>query len=267
MEKLGIIAGAGELPVLLAQAAVDQGRLPVIIQITKTPSECLANITSEIHSFGVGQIRQVTRTLLDSDVREAVIIGKIHKGILLQPFRVDPTAVKILATTRNQGTAAIITAVIDYLESKGLCVIEQQRFLTNLLPQAGVLTKKRPTEAQWADLKYGIALARQIADLDIGQTVVVKNQIPLAIEAIEGTDETIQRGGELGKKGIVVAKAAGTHHDFRIDVPTVGDQTLTVLRKAHGSVLAVEANRTFILNQEALCRQADHWKISIVAVE
>jgi len=267
LEKLGIIAGAGELPVRLAQAAVEQGRLPVIVQITKTPSEDLASMASEIHSFGVGQIQKVAQTLLDSDVRETVIIGKIHKEILLQPFWVDSTAVKILATTRNQGTTAIIVAIIGYLESKGLRVIEQERFLRDLLPQPGVLTKRRPTKTQWADLNYAITLARKVADLDVGQTVVVKNQIPLAIEAIEGTDETIYRGGKLGRKGIVVAKAAGTHHDFRIDVPTIGNQTLTVLHKVHGSVLAVEAERTFVLNQETLCGQADRWNISIVAVE
>ena len=267
MDKLGIIAGAGELPVQLAQAAIDQGRFPVVIQITETPAEEIKEVTPEFHSLGVGQIQKIVRALIDSDVRETVIIGKIRKEILLQPFRIDSTAVRILATNRGKGTSAIIADVIKYLESRGLCVIEQQLFLPHLLPKAGVLTKIRPTKAQWRDLKYGIALARKIADLDIGQTVVVKNCIPLAIEAIEGTDEAIKRGGKLGKQGTVVAKAAGTHHDFRVDVPTVGERTLSVLHESHGSVLVVEANRTFILNQEALFRQADRWNISIVAME
>lgn len=267
MKKLGIIAGAGELPIQLAQAAIDQGRLPVIIQITETPTEGLKAVTPEFHLLGVGQIRKIVRALIDSDVRETVIIGKIRKGILLQPFRIDSTAVRILAATRDKGTFAIIAGVIDYMESKGLRVIEQQRFLPNLMPKAGVLTKKRPTKAQWSDLKYGITLARKIANLDIGQTVVVKNCIPLAVEAIEGTDEAIQRGGKLGKQGAVVAKAAATYHDFRVDVPTVGDKTLAVLHEIDGSVLAIEANRTFILNQEALFSQADRWNISIVAME
>ena len=103
--------------------------------------------------------------------------------------------------------------------------------------------------------------------MDIGQTVVVKNQIVLAIEAIEGTDTTIERGGNLGKKGVIVAKAAAEHHDFRVDVPTVGMQTLAVLHEVKASVLAVEARRTFVMDTEKLVQQADRWKIAIVAVE
>ncbi len=267
MEKLGIVAGMGELPVLMAQAAIEHGRLPVIIPITQTPSERLANVASEMYPAGIGQIRKVTRIFLDSGVREIVIIGKIHKSVLLRPFLVDATAVKILARTRNKGIRASIAAVIDYFESKGLSVIEQHRFLKGLMPKAGVLTKKQPTALQWTDLKYGMQLARQIANLDIGQTVIVKALMPIAIEAIEGTDRAIQRGGELGGKGVVVAKAAAAHHDFRVDVPTVGNETLKALHEVNGSVLAVEAERTFVVNQAALCQQADICNIAIVAVE
>ena len=267
MEKLGIIAGAGELPVLLAKGARDQGRLPVVIQITQNPPEQLASVASEIYSIGIGKIQKVARTFLNSGVYEIAIIGKIHKSILFRPFLVDAAAVKILAMTRHKGVHAIIAAVIDYFESKKLSVIEQHRFLKDLMPQAGVLTKKQPDSSQWADLRFGMQLARQVANLDIGQTVVVRDQMSLAIEAIEGTDEAIRRGGKLGGEDIVVAKAAASHHDFRIDVPTVGDETLKVLHEVNGSVLAVEAGRTFVMNREALCQQADQWNIAIVAVE
>ena len=267
MEKLGIIAGAGELPVLLAQAAIEQGWTPFVIQVTKTPSEHLSRIAPETHSYGVGQLQKMTRALLDSGVREVALIGKVHKGILLRPFQVDRVAAKILATTRQKGAVAIVSAIIDYLESNGLRVIEQHQFLQYLLPSPGVLTEMQPTESQWRDLKYAIHLARQIADLNIGQTVVVKDGIPVAIEAIEDTDEAIRRGGRLGNKGVVVGKAASASHDFRVDVPTVGTETLAVLHEVSASVLAIEANRTFILDREALCREADRWKICIVALE
>ena len=266
MEKIGIIAGMGELPVLMAQAAIDYGRLPVVIPITQTPSERLTGVASEIYPASIGQIQKVTRIFLDSGVREIVIIGKIHKSVLLRPFLLDSTSVKILAKSRNSGIRASIAAVIDHFESKGLSVIEQHRFLKELMPKAGVLTKNQPTASQWRDLQYGMQLARQVADLEIGQTVIVKALMPIAIEAIEGTDEAIKRGGELSGKGIVVAKAAASHHDFRIDVPTVGDETLKVLHEVNASVLGVEAERTFVVNQKALCEQADLWNISIVAV-
>ena len=267
MEKLGIIAGAGELPVLLAQAAIERGRTPCVIQVTRTPSEHLSRIAPETYSYGVGQLQKMTRTLLDSGIKEVALIGKVHKGILLRPFQVDRVAAKILATTRQKGAVAIVTAIIDYLESNGLRVIEQHQFLQHLLPSPGVLTERQPTESQWTDSQYAIHLARQIADLNIGQTVVVKDGIPVAIEAIEDTNEAIRRGGRLGNKGIVVGKAASASHDFRVDVPTVGTETLTVLHEARASVLAIEANRTFILDRTELCRQADRWKISIVALE
>lgn len=266
MEKLGLIAGAGDLPLLLAQSALEQGRIPIVIQITQPASKQLENIASETYSFGIGQVQKITRTLLDSGVRELAIIGKIETSILFRPFLVDPTAVKILARNRNKGTHAIVAAVIDYFESNGITVVAQHRFLKGLMPREGVLTRRQPTESQWADVRYGMQLARRVADLGIGQTVVVKNMTAVAIEAIEGTDEAIQRGGALGGKGVVVAKAAATDHDFRVDVPTVGDQTLKTLQAVGGSVLVVEAERTFVMNQRALCEQADRWKIPIVAL-
>ena len=266
MEKLGLIAGAGDLPLLLAQAALEQGRMPIVIHITQPASEQLASIALETHAFGIGQVQKITRTLLDSGVRELAIIGKIDTSIFFRPFLVDPTAVKILARNRNKGTRAIVAAVIDHFESKGISVVEQHRFLKGLMPKEGVLTKRQPPQSRWADVKYGMHLARQVADLGIGQTVVVKNMMAVAIEAVEGTDEAIKRGGRLGGKGIVVAKAAAKNHDFRVDVPTIGDQTLKTLQAVGGSVLAVEAERTFVVNQAALCEQADRWKIPIVAV-
>ena len=267
MEKLGIIAGAGELPVLLAHAAVTHGRKPVIVQITKPDVQRFAGISDEIHTCGVGQIQKITRTLLKSGVREVVLIGKVEKNILLRPFQVDATIIKILAQHRRKKPAAIISAVLAHLESSGLSILTQDRFLTHLLPQPGVLTAKKPTANQWADVELGITIARQIANLDIGQTVVVKNQIVIAMEAIEGTDATIQRGGVLGRKGIVVAKAAAENHDFRVDVPTVGMQTLQLLHQVRADVLAVEARRTFVMNLDVLIQQANRWKMSIVAVE
>lgn len=266
MEKLGLIAGAGDLPLLLAQAALEQGRMPIVIQIIQPVSKQLESVASERYSFGIGQIQKITGTLLDSGVRELVIIGKIDTSILFRPFLVDSTAVKILARNRSKGTHGIVAAVIEHFESKGITVIEQHQFLKGLIPREGVLTKRQPTQSQWGDVRYGMQLARQVADLGIGQTVVVKNMMAVAIEAIEGTDEAIKRGGALGGKGVVVAKAAATDHDFRVDVPTIGDQTLKTLHSVDGSVLAVEARRTFVMNQRTLCEEADRWKIPIVAV-
>ena len=267
MKKLGIIAGTGELPVLLARAAIAHNREPVVIQITKSDIGRFAGIAHEVYTYGVGQIQKIAETLLDSGVAEVVIIGKVEKDILLRPFQIDTTTLKILVQNRREKPATIVNAALNYLESTGLTILPQDRYLQDLLPHPGVLTKRQPSESQWKDIELGITTARQIADMDIGQTVVVKNQIILAIEAIDGTDATIKRGGNLGKKGAVVAKAAAANHDFRIDVPTVGQQTLSALHEVKASVLAVEARRTFVMDTHTLIQQADRWKIAIVAVE
>ena len=267
VEKLGIIAGAGELPVLLAHAAVVHKRQPVIIQMTKSDAQRFADITCELHTFGVGQIQKIARTLLNSGVKEVVIIGKVEKNILLRPFQIDTTTIKILVQNRREKPSVIVNAALNYLESSGLTILTQDQYLQHLLPQPSVLTTRQPTADQWTDIELGITTARQIANMDIGQTVVVKNQIVLAMEAIEGTDATIQRGGNLGKQGVVVAKASAENHDFRIDVPTVGMQTLEMLHEIKAGVLAVEARRTFVMDADVLTQQADRWKIAIVAVE
>ena len=267
VEKLGIIAGAGELPIWVARAAVAHDRKPVIIQITKSDAQRFAGITDELHTYGVGQIQKISQTLLDSNVKEAVIIGKVERNILLRPFQIDATTIRILVQNRRKKPSAIVNAALTYLESAGLTILTQDRYLHHLLPQPGVLTTRQPTASQWADVELGIRTARQIANMDIGQTVVVKNHIVLALEAIEGTDITILRGGNLGKKGVVVAKAAAADHDFRVDVPTVGMQTLKVLHQVKASVLAVEARRTFIMDVDAFIKEADRCKIVIVATE
>ncbi len=267
MEKLGIIAGAGELPTIVAQNAAVHGRKPIIIQITKDENQRFDEQPCEVYQFGVGQIEKIIRKLLDLNVTELVIIGKIEPSILLHPLKFDATALKIMARNRSKRPTAIVSAVLEHFQSAGLSILTQDYFLSDLLPEPGVLTKREPNNAQWTDVDIGIQTARQIANMNIGQTVVIKNEIIIAIEAIEGTDNTILRGGELGGKGVVVAKAASENHDFRTDVPTVGMKTLQTLHNAKASVLAVEANRTFVMDTELICQQADKWKIAIVAVK
>ena len=266
MDKVGIIAGSGQLPVLTANSIITHGREPVIIPITNDNVNRFNEIPCEIHPYSVGQIQKITRKLIKLNTKEIVIIGKIEPSILLNPFKVDATTIKILTRNLNKKTAVIISAVLDHFENAGITILRQDQYLKHLLPEIGVLTKRQPNVAQWEDIKTGIINARKIAKLGIGQTVVIKNQIVVAIEAIEGTDKTILRGGELGGKNVVVAKAAAKNHDFRIDVPTVGMQTLNTLHDARASVLAVEAGRTFVMEPETLCNQAEKWKIAIVAV-
>jgi len=265
-QKLGIIAGSGDLPELLAHEAKRHGRQTVVISVTNNPSPNLPAIASEFYKFHVGQLKKIIKAFRDAKVQKLVLIGKIHKGVLLKPIWLDSLSLKILKKAKKRDDHSILESLVEELESMGFILIDQRRFLSSLLPKAGVLTKKQPSKSEWLDIHYGIDLARKVAGLDIGQTVVVKNQMPLAIEAIEGTDETIRRGGQLGGKGIVVAKAAKANHDFRFDVPTVGLGTLDVMKEANAAALAIGAESTFLLNAQDVVKEADKHKISIVAM-
>lgn len=267
-QKLGIIAGSGYLPELLASEVRQHDRQPIIICVTNNYSPNLPQVASEFHQFHVGQLKKIINTLRNAEIQELALIGKVNKDVLLKPLWLDSLSRKILAKARNgrKSDNSILKVLVEELESIGFVVIDQRRFLSNLLFQSGVFTKRKPSQNEWEDIYYGIDLARKVAGLDIGQTVVVKNQMPLAIEAIEGTDEAIRRGGRLGEKGVVVAKAANVDHDFRFDVPTVGPNTLEVMKDSSAAVLAIDAERTFLLDAENVIKEANEHNISIVAV-
>ncbi len=264
--KLGIIAGSGNLPVILTQEAKRAGRQVLVIGITKDVDERLSSLAWEFHQISVGQFKKLLDTLTNMNVQELVIIGKVSKDLLFKPMRLDTKAIKILSKLRNKSDSSIFEAVAEEMESTGAELMDQRFYLDKLLPQKGVITKRKLSGSQKRDVEYGMELAKKIAQLDVGQTVVVKDQIPLAIEAMEGTDETIRRGGRLCKSGAVVAKAARTDQDFRFDVPTIGPDTIDILIESKAAVLAVESQRAFLLEAEQTIRKANKAKISLVVV-
>ena len=262
--KLGVIAGAGVLPVILTQEAKHAGRQVLVISITKNADERLNSLTPEFYQIGVGQFKKILDTLVKMDVKETVVIGRVSKDLLFKPMHLDVRAIKILSKLRNKSDPSIFGAIAEEIESRGIRLIDQRLYLGKLLPQKGVMTKRKLSRDQERDVEYGMDLARKVAELGIGQTVVVKDQVPLAIEAIEGTDEAIRRGGKLCRGGAVVAKAARPDHDFRFDVPTVGPDTIDILVDSKAAVLAVEAGKAFLLEPEETIRKANKANISLV---
>lgn len=267
MQKLGIIAGSGYLPVCMAKEAKTQGRIPIVVSITEKAHPELSEVAEKFTQYSLFQVKKITDYLSDAGVKEIALIGRPRKSTLFNPLRVDLKALKILAKAKTKSDHSLLDAVVNELESDGFRVIDQRTYLKSLLCEPGVLTKRHPKKSEMQDVEYGISLARKIADLDIGQTVVVKDQMPLAIEAIEGTDEAIRRGGKLGGKGAVVVKVARAEHDFRFDVPTVGPKTIDVMAEVGAKVLAIEAKRTFVLNLESIKKKASQHKISVIVVD
>ena len=264
--KFGIIAGSGSLPVILTQQVKKAGRQVVVISITKDADESLKDIASEFHQISVGQVKKVINTLIDANVKEVAIIGKISKNIIFNPLRFDTKAIKILSKIKDKSDSSLFSAIAEEIESSGIKLIDQRLYLSNLLPEKGVLTNTKPSKSQLNDIEYGMNLARKSADLGIGQTVIVKDGVVIAVEAIEGTDSAIKRAGSLCDDGIVVTKSARQNHDFRFDVPTVGPKTIDALIEAKASVLAIEYQKAFLIEPELTIKKADEAKIAIVVV-
>lgn len=266
-EKLGIIAGSGYLPVCMAKEAKTQGKITVVVSITEEPHPELSEVADDFSQYSPFQLRKIMRVFSDADVKEIALIGKVCKSILFNPLRFGLKAIKVLAKVKNKSDNSILTAVVNELENDGFRVIDQRTYLKSLLFKPAILTKRHPKRKEMKDVEYGISLAKKVANLDIGQTVVVKEQMPLAIEAIEGSDEAIRRGGKLGGEGAVVAKVTKAEHDFRFDVPTVGPRTIDVMAEVNAKVLAIEAERTFVLDIESIKEKAYKHKISVIAVK
>jgi len=265
---LGVIAGAGALPVILSQEARGAGKQVLVISITRDVDERLSSLpNSEFYQIGIGRVRKVIDTLVEKDAREVVIIGRVSKDLLFKPMHLDTKAIRMLSKLKDKSDSSIFEAIAAEMESAGIRLIDQRFYLERLLPQKGVITKRKPSKDQWRDIEYGMDLARKIADLGIGQTVVVKDQIPLAVEAIEGTDEAVRRGGKLCcERGAVVAKAARPDQDFRFDVPTVGPDTVDVLIESEVAALAIEFGKVFLLEPEETIHKVNKAGISVVIV-
>jgi DUF1009 family protein len=192
--------------------------------------------------------------------------GGIRKAALMEHFAPDARGVRFLSQLRTWSDDAVLRGVAGELESEGIAVVESTLFLATILTPAGALTGREPDATQWRDIRYGIAIARGIGQWDIGQTVVVKSGVVLAVEAIEGTDAALQRGGALGGGGAVAVKMSKPGQDLRFDVPAVGPETVRVCRTAGVAVLALEAGKTLLVERDAFLAAARATRLVVVGV-
>jgi DUF1009 family protein len=192
--------------------------------------------------------------------------GGIKKVKLLSNFRPDLRGAAFLARVRSREDDRLLRGVADELEKDGIKVVESTLFLSRIIPAEGVLSRRAPSPAQWEDIRLGFDTAKEAGRLGVGQCVVVKHRVVLAIEAAEGTDAAIRRGGELGREGIVVVKVSKPQQDLRFDVPAVGVDTILTMRELKGAVLAVEAGKTILLEKDEMLQEADRAGIVVIAV-
>lgn len=268
METLGLLAGIGHLPVDVAQSARKLGYKIVAIAVVADTDPELPENVDVFYTINVGKVGKILRTLKDHGVKEVTMIGKVTKEVLYKNGVMIPdlTTIKVLASLPDRKDDTIMNAIVKLIENEGMHVMDQTKLIQPLFPEPGVLTKRKPTEQEWKDMQFGFRMAKELGRLDIGQTVVVKNQAVMALEAIEGTDACILRGGFLGKGGVIVAKTAKPAQDNRFDMPSVGTTTLTSMIHAGATGIAIEAGRTLLVDRKRTLAMAEEKNITIVSM-
>lgn len=267
MKRIGLIAGNGAFPLAFARAAKQKGLQVIAVAHEGETLPELAQLVESIHWIKVGQLGKIIKIFREQGVSDVLMAGGIKKTRLFGGAMPDMRGMALLARMIHKKDDSLLRAVAEELESEGITVRESTLYLDNLLAPAGVLTKRKPSKDEQQDIEFGWHMAKEVGRLDIGQTVVVKDQAVLAVEAIEGTDEAIRRGGRLCGGGAVVVKICKPQQDLRFDLPAIGTQTIGSMREVNASCLAVEAGRTIILDQEAVIAEAERSGIAIVAVE
>jgi len=264
--QLGLIAGRGAYPLLLAESARKQGVQRLFVVAFKQETDpAIARLADEVHWLNFGQLEAMLEAFRRAGITQAVMAGQITPTHLFR-LRPDRRALKILASLPARNAHTIFGAVSAELQTAGVKLLPAYLFMEHAMPEPGRLSARAPSEREQRDIELGLRVAKAVSGLEIGQTVAVKEGVILAVEAFEGTDATLLRAGELGGPGLVAVKAAKQGHDMRFDIPVVGLKTLAVLKKIGAAALAVEARRTILLEREKLIQAADRIKLAMVAV-
>ena len=275
-EKLGLIAGNGKFPFLIVDAARAQG-LDVVVAAIKeeTFPEIETSGASAVHWLSLGELSKLIDTFKREGVHRAIMAGQVKHKQIFSSIRPDWRLAKLLLSLRTRNTDALLGAVAKVLGDEGITLENSTSLLGPLLAKVGVLTERAPTDDEKTNITYGRSVARHLAQYDIGQTVIVAESACVAVEAMEGTDATIERAGHLMRslegdastlsRALTVVKIAKPNQDMRFDVPVIGVKTIDVMRSAGATCLALDAGRCLVLDGDAVRRAANEAKISISA--
>jgi DUF1009 family protein len=265
---IGLIAGGGRFPLLFAESARRAGHRVVAVAHRNETDPALAERVDALTWVKLGQIGHLLEALKAGGATQSVMLGAITKRRFFADAMLDATGLRVLARVAIRSDDNLLRAMARFLEEEGVPITDPTPFLLDRLAPEGVLGRHRPSDEELADARYGLELARGIGRLDLGQTVVVKDLVALAVEALEGTDACIARGGELAKSGgFVVAKAVKPGQDRRFDLPAVGPDTVDAIKAAGGRVLAVEAGATLVMDLDRMVEKADRAKIVLLGVK
>jgi UDP-2,3-diacylglucosamine hydrolase len=262
----GLIAGNGDFPFLVLEGARSRGIEMTVIAIREEASAGLERVAKRLHWVSLGELSRTIELLQKEGVKHAVMAGQVKHNKIFSSIRPDWKLAKLLLSLPSKNTDSLIGAVARVLEDEGIELVDSTKFLGPLLPAAGVLTERAPDASEIADIAYGHSVARQIAALDLGQMVVVRDRACVAIEAMEGTDETIERAARIARgQRLVVVKVSKPRQDMRFDVPVIGLKTIDVMRRSNVTALAIDARKTLLFDRAALIHAADEAGIAIQA--
>ena len=268
MTRIGLIAGNGRFPFLALQGARSLGHDVTIVAIKEEAFEDLEEAATaagaDLHWVSVGQLGRCIKILKAAGISRAVMAGQVKHVRIFGGIVPDLTLLSVFRRLRARNTDALISAIADVMKDEGIELLESTAFLEPLLARDGVLSQRPPTPEETAEFAFGYRMADSIAALDIGQTIAVKHQAVVAVEAMEGTDEVIGRGGHLAGPGVCIIKVAKPNQDMRFDVPVIGLATIQAMRAAGASALSIDAGKTLVFDREQLFRSANEAQIAIV---
>jgi UDP-2,3-diacylglucosamine hydrolase len=263
-ERLGIIAGGGKFPMMAAASARKLGFHVVAAAHQGDTDPSLGDFVDKIEWVKLGQLGKIINLFKKAGVRKALMAGSISKSNMFGRTMPDLKGIALISKLAILHDDGILRAVADEFLKNGIEIVSSTQYLPELLAIKGYLTKKRPDKEQEEDIRIGWQVAKELGRLDVGQCVVIKKRTILALEAIDGTNATIARGGKIAGKGAVVIKVSKPDQDMRFDVPSVGMETINVMADANASVLAIEAGKTLLFDKEEMIEAADKAGISIV---
>jgi len=262
MERIGLIAGAGKLPQDFLKGAKKKGREVLVVGVegvTEVPAH---------RKVPFGKVGKLLKVLEEEGVRELVMLGKFeHRLVFSHLFSFDFTALNLLRRLKDKRPESLIKTFMGFLEERGFTFVDPTPFLEDILATEGAMTEVKPSEEALLDGRLGFRVAKELASLDVGQTVVVKEGAVVAVEAMEGTQETIERGAKIGGRGFRVVKVARRHQDMRIDVPAVGEETLKLVKKRGGDALFLEAGKVFVVDKENFLKKAQKYGVAVFGLK
>ncbi len=266
--RYALIAGNGEFPLRVVEEATRRGVDMIVLAIEEEAWKDIEQFGAVVHWISLGELQKAMGILRSENVKKVVLAGQVKHKKIFSDIPPDPVMKKLLASLPQKNTDALLGAIANALEGLGVEVVDSTIFLQSLLAPLGPVNNRQPDEHESTDITYGRRIGREIARLDLGQTVVISHQACITVEAMEGTDATIERAAGLTNgKPLVVVKLSKPNQDMRFDVPVVGLNTLETMKKANATALALDAGRTLIIGREEFVRRADVYGIAVMAYE